>query len=258
MFKNDQLLLLISYGIIFFAIVTIAIIIFVWKSRKKILQKEVEKKELEIQFQKKILQASIIAQEKERSRIAQELHDDISAKLNVVSLQAYALISEKLTIEETKEMVDTLLVTIKKTAESSRNLAHNLLPPILSEFGLHEAIKELVLDVNNTKAVAIHYTNSLDFTSLNDNSQLHVFRILQELINNSIKHGKSTKIQIDFKTLTGKRTCYYSDNGVGFNVEKIQYKGLGMISLENRILFLNGSYYFSSQVGKGFQYTFNF
>jgi signal transduction histidine kinase len=79
----------------------VTLVIFFYFSRKKIIQKELEKKDLEIQYQKELLSAVIITQEEERKRIAQDLHDDISSKLNIVSLNSYLLTAPNLTENET-------------------------------------------------------------------------------------------------------------------------------------------------------------
>ena len=85
----------------FFIVIAVTLIIFFYFSRKKIIQKELEKKDLEIQYQKELLSAVIITQEEERKRIAQDLHDDISSKLNIVSLNSYLLTALNLTENET-------------------------------------------------------------------------------------------------------------------------------------------------------------
>ena len=103
---EKEIVAIILYTSCFFMIMAFCLIIFFYYSRKKMIQKEVEKRDLEIIHQKEQLRAVIITQEEERKRIAQDLHDDISSKLNIVSLNSYLLNSENLSAEETKEITD--------------------------------------------------------------------------------------------------------------------------------------------------------
>ncbi len=157
-------------------------------------------------------------------RIAQDLHDDISSKLSVVSLNIHLLDTENLTREEYTELKNKIINLVNTTAESARQISHDLLPPVLEKFGLHAAIDALCSEINMSKTVQVSYSNSLYFAKAEDEKNLHIFRILQELINNSVKHGESTRIQIEFKGKEGKNTCIYKDNGKGFDPEKILLK----------------------------------
>jgi len=152
-------------------------------------------------------------------RIAQDLHDDISSKLNIVSLNTHLLKTPNLTESEHTEITNNIIDLTKKALENSRRIAHDLLPPVFEKFGLHAALEELVLEFSTTKNVQINYSNNLDFSVLEVNKQLHIFRIIQELLNNSMRHGKATRISINFAKDKNTNTCFYSDNGVGFNVQ---------------------------------------
>jgi signal transduction histidine kinase len=259
MFERSELVYTVFYVMLFLVLVLVAIVVFVVKSRKKIFEKELEKKDLEIKFQKDILLSTILTQEKERERIAQDLHDEISSKLNVVSLTLHSLKSSNKTIEEKTANIDDIIKLNNNAIENSRKIAHNLLPPVLEKFGLSAAIDELVLDFGKTKSVAIDYRNSADFSTLHADAQLNIFRILQELFNNSIKHGKANNIRLAFIQNGNERICNYGDDGVGFSVDGLQQnKGLGMRNIESRISFLNGHYQIKSEKNKGIQFTFSF
>lgn len=249
------------YTFIAFVLMIVAVLIFVYYSRKKIVQKELEKKDLEIDYQKKLLQATILTQEKERERIAQDLHDDISSKLNIISLNSHLLTASDLSGEEVKEITTGIITITAKVLESSRTIAHNLLPPILDKFGLHAAIEELCQQYNNCE-VHINYHNvhrQQIFEEIKHENQLHIFRILQELINNSLRHGKATVIDIRFDKDFGRRYCIYTDNGNGFDTKVIKKQpGLGMKNIESRVTMLNGQLNIESEINKGINVTFNF
>lgn len=255
--QNSEFIYIISYILLLFLLVIIAIVIFITLSRKKIFQKEIEKKEVEIQMQKEILQAAILSQEKERERIAQDLHDEISSKLIAISLNLHLLTSKKTIESDKSDIIKNIISINQKTIENSRKIAHDLLPPVLEKFGLNAALKELTLDYNNSKEIEISYTNTIDFSTTNEN-QLQIFRIIQESINNSVKHGKAKNIAIVFELKNNKNSCNYTDNGIGFDAKKLAHKGLGMRNIESRIEYLNGKFQIYSEQNKGFQFQFTF
>ena len=258
--NKEEFVYIIFYILLFLILVIVIVVLFVTKSRKKLYETEIEKKNLEIKLQKEVLQATILTQEKERNRIAQDLHDEISSKLIAVSLNLNLLESAKTLAESKQEIIKNIIKINLNTIESSRKIAHDLLPPVLEKFGLQAAIEELVLDYNNSKSVIISYQNKIDFKNTNSELALQIFRIIQELINNSIKHGKATQINITFSYLTKSNfQCNYLDNGLGFDVsEKESKKGLGMRNIESRIDFLKGEYRLSSQINEGFNFQFSF
>lgn len=239
--------------------VFLTLVLFFYFSRKKIVKIAVEKKNQEIHYQKEILQSVIQTQEEERMRIAQDLHDDISSKLNIVSLNTHLLKTPNLSEAEFAEITDNIVSLTKKALENSRRIAHDLLPPVFEKFGLHAAVEELVLEISTAKNVQINYENELDFSALDVNKQLHIFRILQELLNNSMRHGKATTISITFVGKNKQNICVYTDDGVGFNTNLgNQKRGIGMQNIESRINFLGGTINVQSEINKGVQIEFNF
>ncbi|KUJ61722.1 histidine kinase [Flavobacteriaceae bacterium CRH] len=256
---EKELVAIILYISLFFIIVAIVLIIFFYFSRKKIIQKELEKKDLVLQYQKEQLHAIIITQEEERKRIAQDLHDDISSKLNIVSLNSHLLTSPNLTEAEIAEITENIISLTTKALENSRKIAHNLLPPVFEKFGLNAGIEELCEEFESSKAIKVHYKNEIDFNDRDIDRHLHVFRILQELMNNSLRHGKASEIWISFKTTDEISTCNYEDNGKGFDAENIDnQKGLGMKNIDSRISFLEGTIEINSQINNGIAVKFTF
>lgn len=258
-FYNDDMNLAIGSIFMAFLLMSFIVILFFYFSRKKIIQKEIEKKNLEISHQKELLRSVILTQEVERKRIAQDLHDDISSKLNVVSLNTHLLKTPNLSDDELLDITNNITNLTQKALENSRRIAHDLLPPVLEKFGLHAGVEELVVEFNSSKSVNVIYQNVLKFDISDIDKHLHVFRILQELLNNSVRHGKATEISIAFKSIDNQNTCIYSDNGVGFNCKSDDsQKGLGMKNIESRINFLNGTFTIDSSLNNGVKIKFTF
>lgn len=256
---EKEIVAIILYTSCFFMIVAVFLIVFFYLSRKKIIQKELEKRDLELHLQREQLHAVIVTQEEERKRIAQDLHDDISSKLNIVSLNTHLLSAPNLTEAEINEITQTIIDLTTKALENSRKIAHNLLPPVFEKFGLNAAIEELCEEFESSKSLKVQYQYDIDLEEKDIDRHLHVFRILQELMNNSLRHGKASQIWIVFKNIDGVNTCNYEDNGVGFDSENVEnQKGLGMKNIDSRISFLNGTIKIKSEIRRGFTVVFTF
>lgn len=262
MLNDRELITAIVYAFVAFILLTISVLVFIYYSRKKIIQQEIEKKDIEIKYQKEMLNAAILTQEKERKRIARDLHDDISSKINIISLNSHFLNANNLSEKEIKEITSNIIDVSAKVLDSTRRISHDLLPPIFEEFGIHVAIEELCTNYCNVNSLKIEYQNSQKqaiFDEIDKNNHLHLFRILQELINNSIKHGNATKIKIKLDKKEDKRRVTYKDNGIGFDANRESLKkGLGMKNIESRVEFLNGEFKIESAIGQGVQVVLNF
>ncbi|HEY4618254.1 MAG TPA: histidine kinase [Flavobacterium sp.] len=256
---EKEIVSIILYTSLFFTVVAIVLILFFYYSRKKISQKELEKKNLVIEHQREQLRAVIITQEEERKRIAQDLHDEISSKLNIVSLNSHLLTTPNLVDTEISEITKNIIDLVGKALENTRRIAHDLLPPVFDQFGLDAGVEELCLEFNSSKAVKVNYQNEVLFDKTDNDRHLHVFRILQELMNNSLRHGKAQNISVFFEDKNESTSCTYSDDGLGFDVHSSESKnGLGMKNIESRIELLKGVITFESGLNKGTLVVFNF
>jgi signal transduction histidine kinase len=256
---QNEFISVIVYIFLGFLLMAIVIIVFFFKSRKKIIEKELEKKNLELNYQKELLRAVIITQEEERKRIAQDLHDDISSKLNIVSLNTHLLNTPNLSENEVKEITENIITLTTKALDSSRTIAHNLLPPVLDKFGFHAAVEELSLEFRTIKSIVVNYKNESKNEIFANEIQLHLFRILQELMNNSIKHGKASEISILISKKANTNILLYTDNGVGFELNQLKNKsGLGMKNIESRVGFINGKMTLKSSKDQGIYVMINF
>ncbi|HET8810564.1 MAG TPA: sensor histidine kinase [Flavobacteriaceae bacterium] len=256
--EENGISLIVLSGILLMFLMGIVLLLFFYFSKKKIVQKELEKKNLEIIHQKDLLEASLETKEKEQKRIARDLHDDISSKLNIVSLNCDLLSMGNLTKNEQNEAIEIIVGLSAKALENSRRIAHGLFPPVLDEFGLDAGLEELCSEFKSN-GVAINYQNRAIFKNFEKTRHLHVFRIVQELMNNSLRHGKATKIDLLFENEGEKTRCEYRDNGKGFDPQNNdQKKGLGIKNIQSRVNFLNGELVIDSKISEGTKVIFNF
>jgi signal transduction histidine kinase len=252
--NDSELIKVIFYTFFAFILMALVLILFFYFSRKKIIKQEVEKKNLEINYQKELLHAVIVTQEDERQRIAQDLHDDISSKLNIVSLNSQLLIGTKLSEKEYAEVTTNIINLTGKALENSRRIAHDLLPPVLEKFGLDAGISELAVEFNSTKAIKVYYENNIDFSDIDEKKHLHIFRILQELLNNSLKHSNAKNISIVFNSENDKCIGNYTDNGVGFEYSNANnMRGLGMRNVFSRVELIGATITIQSAPNQGFK-----
>ena len=254
--KDNQVITIVIIGVVLLLLMASSLLLFFFFSRKKIIEKELEKKSAEITHQKELMNAGILVQEQERKRIAQDLHDDISSKLNVIHLNSSLLLDGGLSEHDHTEITNGILEITNRTLQSARKIAHDLLPPILDKFGLKPAIEELADDFNRSKKTVISHQIEYPQNYLEKTQELHLFRILQELINNSIRHGKAKNITLDIEKRATTLHIAYSDNGVGFDAEQANLqKGLGLANIESRVNFLKGTLKIESKIRKGATFT---
>jgi signal transduction histidine kinase len=255
--SQEEIVAALVYGIIFLVLVTLGLILFFYYSRRTIIEKEVEKINIKLNHQKKILQTTINVQEKERNRIAQDLHDAISSKLNVVSLTTNILLDDDSISTAQKEALNHILDITTRTLESARKIAHELMPPILDKFGLKIALEELFEEFTSNTTIKInHHIESLEH--LEKSNELHVFRITQELINNALRHGKADLLQMKLKQKQHGFELVFNDNGIGFDIDNPTKKpGIGLQNIKSRVSILNGQLFIESSKKTGSIFTIN-
>ncbi len=251
--KDSDLINLVLIAVSLLLAMALGLVAFFYFSRRKVVNAQLENAQMEIEHQKEILQATILTQEEERKRIAQDLHDAISSKLNIVSLNTNVLLDGGITSEESQGLLETILSISDTTLENSRRIAHDLLPPVLEKFGLWAALEELTNDFNRASNGLINLEGSYD-KCLEPKDELHVFRIVQELVNNSIRHGKAKKIEL--KIEKNPFVLDYCDDGSGIDlIDKNMRAGLGMKNIQSRCDIINATSLLESCPGKGIKFS---
>lgn len=189
------------------------------------------------------LKSRVEGEDKERSRIARELHDGIGGMLAVVKM--------KLTSGQGAAPDDSVLALLNQTAEEIRKTAHNLMPDNIGNFSLENALTTYVETINRASPglkidLQIHSGIHIKDTS----ASLSLYRMLQEIIQNIIKHARADLAVIQVFEQSGKLRFLIEDNGIGFD-EKLVKKGLGLTNLEAHIKILNGKLQLHSVPGGG-------
>lgn len=241
-----------AIGVLIMLTLALLFVLVLNRSQKKLLVEKNERQALQLKHQQELLHSTILTQEKERKRIAKDLHDEIGSKLNVIHLNMHRLKKHDDGSDTFRETISEVKSIINKTIDTTRRISHDLLPPILEEFGLVEGIKEFTESYNHSGLINIDFQYQISSeTKLGKLVELNLFRIIQELTKNSIHHGAAKNIRINLNNSTQKLALSYHDDGKGFDPKKIQKKGLGLRNLESRVDMIGASYQLQSAPGKG-------
>lgn len=251
--QHNEILMLMVTGILVMLTLALAFVLFFNQSRKKILQQQMDGQQKELEHQQRLLHRTILTQEEERKRIAKELHDEIGSKLNVILLHTHRLNKTAQAGQDLRPIVAEVKEIVNTTIDTSRRISHDLLPPTLENFGLLEAIKELCEQYQKTEAIEVVLEICQNERKQMDKLfELHLFRILQELMNNTLKYAEASQIGLKVWLGTSQIKLEYRDNGKGFDWENSEHhKGLGLQNIKSRMKMLEGTYHFFTARGKG-------
>lgn len=200
-------------------------------------QLEQASRNLQQEKQKLILSTALIAQESERQRISSQLHDSICQLLYGIRLNLQHIQNGK-----NDRKFDSVHQLLAQAIKETRELSYELTPSVLRDFGLRAGIREMVDRLNSSHfKISLQVSESAD--SLISSVQLTIFRIIQELLNNTIKHAQADKAEIMLLIKDDWITLKVSDNGKGFNAEEefAYTKGSGLRGIKNRVTLLNGT-----------------
>lgn len=208
----------------------------------------------EIANQKELRTKAIMeAEEKERRRIAQDLHDGVgqllsAAKLNLSNLETKINVNS----EEEKTAVQNAIKLVDDSVKEVRTVSHNMMPNTLIKLGLASAVREFITKLGSSPSLKVDLEIVGLDKRLDNQIETVLYRVIQELINNIIKHAKASHISIQLIRHDTELSVMIEDNGVGFNVDTLQENnGIGIKGIQTRVDFLNGSVHFDSVLGRG-------
>lgn len=229
-------------------VLAVAIVFFVIFYQKRMLESKLKQQTLEADYQQKMLLAAMESQENERQRIAGDLHDSIGAMLSTIRLNVATLSRHQYKPEDfqhAKQMIDD-------TIDSVRKISRDLMPATLHQFGLMQAVKEICTQYAAVSGIQIEYRQLGEELHFDRTKEIMVFRIVQEVLNNAIKHANCSSIEVIINTHSPFRV-EVKDNGVGFNLDekKQQAKGIGLYNIQNRATLLNATLVYDSNNPSG-------
>jgi signal transduction histidine kinase len=198
-----------------------------------------------------VLGKVIEAEEKERKRFAADLHDDLGPTLSSIKLH--------LSLLESPKDPETFLSDLKMCKEllndsigKMRIIANNLMPRLIDNYGLEAALNSFIKIMQKEGQYTIEFMSNLEGKRFAKHIELHIYRIICELINNTVKHSGATKSIINLDFNRKMLMLYYTDNGKGYKVEEIhdRSKGMGIDNILQRVSLINGTIKFQNKRGK--------
>jgi signal transduction histidine kinase len=242
LFTGLAIILLIAFAFLYFTLRA--------KKDRIIAQQRIR----QLEEEKKLLAARSLVegQEEERKRIARELHDGLGVLLSTTKMQ-FSAIRDKL--PENQALIERAVKLLEQASSDVRKISHNMMPGLLTKLGLFEAVADLFEKVSETESITVRADIPEDAERLPENQEIMIYRIIQELVNNTLKHAQARTIEIQMQVLPGRLDIIYTDDGKGFNMEeKAGSKSIGLQSIQSRVNFLNGTMQLYSEPGKGVSY----
>ena len=210
---------------------------YFFRQKQRIKNREI----ITLQQQKEIskLEALMDGEEKERIRIAQDLHDGINGDLSSIKFQLSSIDSKSLSTEN-KTLFNKVIGMIDYSCDQVRNISHNLSPTTINDFGLITSLKNYCSKLEGIHPIKINFQHFGNDVMLSKSIETVIYRIVQELVNNIIKHAKATQALVQINSFEDNLFITVEDNGKGFeNIAKTS--GIGLKNIESRIAFLNAT-----------------
>ena len=253
---DRELFTLIMFSAFIMIILSIGILVLYNVSKTRILKDMEEAHLKELEYKNQLLANGIEVQERERCRIAKDLHDDIGSKLSIVNLNVNLLKSTLKGKEEVGEIIDQIEHSLTESITRARDISHHLYPPILEKFGIQSALESLANEVSRTGILRVHVDIDHEWKQLEKSEELHIYRVIQELIHNTIKHAKASEVWIKSKVIDNHLLISYEDDGVGLKMDGNKEVGLGMSSIHTRIELLEGEIKLDDALESGYKVEF--
>ncbi|MFD0998486.1 sensor histidine kinase [Ohtaekwangia kribbensis] len=243
---------LVLIGTMGFLLTVIFIIMLYTRYRNTLLKERLKTEELKHHYQLDLLRSNIQTQERERMRFSRDLHDEVGAVLSMLKMNLIQLNKSGCYSDEQRNYLVSLEELTIAALNSSRRISHELIPPALETFGLiHVMEGQASILQQGGIDMTLHYEAFERVPAL---VELGIYRILMELINNTIKHANAKSIAITFQLINSALHIRYCDDGRGFQTTE-PAKGLGIKNIESRVAVLNGSVSFTTQHTTGMAVT---
>lgn len=241
---------------IFTFIILLAIILFVTYYQRKQIQQKVAIQELKSEMQRQMLESALEVQEVERVRIAKDLHDEVGAMLSVTKMSFNQLLRKLDSAEDLAKMGKQTRELLEQSISQVRRISKELVPSTLEEFGLILSIDEFIQKVHlaSTTSFTFSHEGIAEKQRFDKKIELTIYRLIQELVNNALKHAEAQEITLKLTTKDNKIIFTFTDDGKGFDFAAIRNdpkSGLGLRNMESRLSVINGAINVQSSIGQG-------
>ncbi|WPU94118.1 sensor histidine kinase [Mucilaginibacter sabulilitoris] len=235
---ENSLIPVLIIGTLVVVVLITCLFFFVIIYQRKMIKSQAELRTLHDERQGDLMNAVFETQESERKRLAEDLHDSVGQVLSAIKLNLHRI--DKNCISESTQplLADTRRLT-DECIQEIRNIIHNVLPPVLTDYGFLVALEALSNKVEQNTQIKVKFDKRITDQRFPHEIELALYRIAQELFGNAIKHSDATVIQMSV-TQEGKyMVMEFKDNGVGFKLNEVK-QGFGIKNLESRVQLING------------------
>ena len=246
--QQEDILITIVVASVFFILIGsfLLLIVFVFLRRQR--KNKEEKEEMRNRFEQTLLKTQLEIQEQAFTYISQEIHDNIGQILSLVrlNLNTFGSTVTEASISQTDDLLG-------KAIKDLRDLSHNLQNNRIHDIGIIESIRQLLLSLEKTGRYTTSFQTSDNFHILDPNTDIILYRMMQEIINNIIKHASASTIDVHISNHDDITTIRISDNGIGFNTTLLEKDrtGIGLQNIANRAKMVNGTIDIKSEQGNG-------
>ncbi|MBR9921846.1 MAG: sensor histidine kinase [Bacteroidetes bacterium] len=242
-------------GILVFFVLAILIAWLIVYLNKRAIAHQSEVSRFQLEKQKELLDASFQVQEQERDRIGRDIHDEIGPSLSTVkfAISQFQYLKES---SETKDQIKKLNLQLTDIIQQVRSISRDLAPSSLNEFGLLVAIEELLDRIEDSGALQTRFECTGQETELSPKTELAIYRIVQELCNNALRHAAASLLQVSVHFRGKSLQLVVSDNGKGMDTNA-KSSGIGLKNIEARISLIDGTWKLESSPARGTQNVIN-
>ena len=202
---------------------------------------------------RRLLSTVLRTEERSRSQFAKELHDGMGPLLSSAKMSLSAISTENMS-DSQREILQNTRFVIDEAIRSVREISNNMSPQVLMDFGLAQGVRNFISRIKSLHTIGeISFETNIYEARFDNDIEVVLYRVVCELINNSLKHSGCTKIEVSLMQDGVLLKLNYSDNGCGFNIGAIDSKGMGLSNIASRIESLNGTLKITSSEGNGVQ-----
>ena len=222
-----------------------------YKQKQKLQQQRIS--ELEIEKQLTTTEAVLKGEEQERTRLAQDLHDGLGGMLSGIKFSMNSMKGNLVMTPDNVQAFERSMDMLDSSIKEMRRVAHNMMPEALIRFGLDTALKDFCNDINQSGALKVNYQSiGLEGVTIESTIAITLYRIVQELLNNSMKHAQAHSAIVQVTNSNNLLSVTVEDDGKGFDTSILKTnKGIGWTNIQNRVDFLKGKLDIRSKEGEG-------
>lgn len=224
-----------------------------YRNRQKLQQAKID--ELETEKQLTATEAVLKGEEQERTRLAKDLHDGLGGMLSGIKFSLSNMKENLIMTPDNAQAFERSIDMLDSSIKEMRRVAHNMMPEVLVKYGLDKALKEFCSEIDRSGAISVSYQSvGMNNAGIEQTTAVTIYRIVQELVNNAIKHAQAKNLLVQLHQAEKERLLAITveDDGKGFDVASLkQSGGMGWHNIQNRVEFLNGKLDIQSGVDKG-------